>query len=188
MFEAAQVDRVIGGPRWVRAACAANAIRFDDDAPEVPAISLQQNERLLCLPGGDWDARPDVTATLIELDRRWFTPIADALDNHRVDDVRLFFAADDGSLAMHCAAAVSDRALDWRRWLGMSRKRPVPTLAMPLSTVISSRGCRPAARATISGVNPYPYSKRFGTMKSTIAPNARKPRMATAQAVAPSAS
>ena len=41
------------------------------------------------------------------------------------------------------------------------------TLDIPLSTVTISVGERVAANATISGVNPYPNSNRFGTRKST---------------------
>jgi hypothetical protein len=124
-FAAAQVDRVIGGPRWARAACEANGVSRDDAAAEWQRWIHRDVERVLCILRDDWESPLDSAQCLVEWDEWWLRPLSRALEDGKLDTATIQFGWEERLVTVRCTAPQRSR---WQRWLGMRARdesRPV---------------------------------------------------------------
>ncbi|MEO8137588.1 MAG: hypothetical protein ABI831_26850 [Betaproteobacteria bacterium] len=128
-FGAAQVDRVIGGPRWIQAACAATGVAHDarassdGGAPDLSWLSIDAAERVLCIASGDWQMSATAADRLLEWDVKWFAPLSAALDAGQLAAATIHFMWADSTLTLACQAP---QRSSWQRWLGLRPKRGEP--------------------------------------------------------------
>ena len=126
----AQFDALGGGPRWVRAASAANGIEWLAAAGESAPALVSDAGRVLYIVGGEWeDVAADSTA-LPRWDEGWLAPLRSALESGRLDAATLLFPWEGGLLRIELGPA---RATGWRRWFGFAvHPAPAPPLAESL--------------------------------------------------------
>ena len=114
--EAAQLDIVTGGPRWVRAACESNRIAWlPGIGARAPVIGATSAQRALHVIDGEWEDAAVDPAALARWDAEWFAPLRSALAAGEVDAATLLFPWDNGMLNIELAPR---RQSSWRRWFG----------------------------------------------------------------------
>src|SRR6187401_2621376 len=78
-FAPPQIRRIIGGPRWVRAACTANGVTFGECSANPVAWIPEGAEDVLCILRDDWASEIPAGQSLVDWDERWFQPLSAAL-------------------------------------------------------------------------------------------------------------
>jgi len=128
-FGAAAVDRVIGGPRWIAAACAANRIAWLANDAEPASMLSSAGERTLAIIGDEWGRSATAPDVLAQWDARHFAPLRTALEAGVLDRATLLLPWDAGLLRIDIDAA---RRRPWQRWFGGGRTAPAPSLSVSL--------------------------------------------------------
>jgi len=131
-FGQARIDRVIGGPRWARAACKANAIAHVAAGSDESQWLGAGTGRILCVAADDWESAGTPDAKLAEWDERWFRPLSVALNDGRIAAATIHFGWGERTLTAECVAP--KRSL-LQRLLGSRAPEQPPSIEASLATV-----------------------------------------------------
>ena len=121
----AAIDAVIGGPRWVGAACKANRIDFQPARAEPPPDFQTSPRRTLFILDDAWEQSALTPDALLRWDEEWFGPLRSALDAGQLDQATLFLPWGSGMLRLELEQA---RRSLWQRWFGVRRPATAPAL------------------------------------------------------------
>jgi hypothetical protein len=130
-FGPAEIDAVVGGPRWVEAACDASRIDFQPlraRADWMPTFQTSARRTLLILDD-KWEQSATTLEPLVRWDDEWFGPLRAALDAGQLDQMTLVFPWGDGTLRVELEQTRRPR---WQRWFGSGRTAAAPPLAETL--------------------------------------------------------
>jgi hypothetical protein len=125
----ATVDAVVGGPRWVVAACAAGRIDFQPRRSGAASILQTGLGRTLLILDDDWEQSAMTPEPIVRWDREWFGALRAALDAGRLEQATLLFPWGEGALRVELARP---RRSGWRRWFGTGRSAQPRPLAEAL--------------------------------------------------------
>ena len=129
-FRPAQVDAVIGGPRWVGAACAANHVDWQQPVRGDPARILRTGtRRALLILDDEWEQSAATPDSLVRWDHDWFAPLLAALDARELAHATIVLPWGSGTLRIDLEHA---RRFRWPRWLGIRGSGTPPQLAESL--------------------------------------------------------
>jgi hypothetical protein len=128
-FGPAPIDAVVGGPRWIGPACAANRIDFQPARPDPAAVFRTSARRTMLIIDDEWEQSATTPDPLARWDDKWFGPLRSALQDGQLDRATLLFPWDDGALRLDLEPVPRSR---WHRWFGSGRRGAAPPLAETL--------------------------------------------------------
>jgi hypothetical protein len=130
-FGLAEIDAIVGGPRWVGAACNANGIDFQPVRARADWTPIFQTvtRRTLLILDDEWEQSATTPDSLVRWDDEWFGPLRSALQDGQLDQATLVFPWGDGTLRVDLNQARRSR---WQGWFGFRSPAAAPPLAETL--------------------------------------------------------
>lgn len=122
-------ETVVGGPRWVSAACTANGVNFQSDRAVPPSLFQTTTRRTLLTVEDEWEQAATSIEVLVRWDIEWFGALRAALEAGRVEEATLVFPWHEGTLRV---TLESKRRPRWRRFFGIRSVALSPPLAETL--------------------------------------------------------